>query len=80
MMNIVFSRHARRRLNLYKIDSIDLLSKLNKILINYRPGKYEILLHELKNKYKYPVKIVFEVKVNKIIIITVYPLKKGRKS
>ncbi len=41
-------------------------------------GKYEKVNHDLSNKYGYPLKIVFVIEENDIIVITAYPVKKGR--
>ena len=73
-MNIRFSRHARRRARLYKIqESIveDVLCGANLV-----SGENEVI----KNipGYRYPVKIVAVVEGDVITVVTNYPLKKGR--
>ncbi len=73
---IIFSRHANRRIKLYKIST----NEIEKIIKNtfLKEGKQEIV--EFVKGNNYPIKIVF-VKEDKIItIITAYPLKKGRKN
>jgi len=73
LLEIYFSRHARRRKKLYGISEdviIDILKdkQLSK-------GNQEII--ENVEGFKFPLKVVFVV-TDKITIITTYPLKKGR--
>lgn len=79
-MGINFSRHARRRMRLYKIDETDIRTAVEysittKGLIE---GKHEIINHDLKIKYGYPLKTVFVIENNRVKVITAYPLKKER--
>lgn len=80
---ISFSRHAKRRIKLYKIDERDIIEKINselklqnRLLYNVR---VEFNTTPKYNKIKYPLKIVVEFRGYEIFIITSYPLKKGRK-
>ncbi|MDP3259305.1 MAG: hypothetical protein Q8M34_01780 [Thermodesulfovibrionales bacterium] len=41
-------------------------------------GKNQTVGYELRKKYHYPLKIVFVVKNDNIMVITAYPLKKER--
>lgn len=79
-MIIKFSRHSKRRIKLYNILENDVLNIINKFLTNriIKDGKSEII-ENFKLKHKYPLKIVFEKNKTEVIVITVYPLKKGRK-
>lgn len=54
-MEIKFSRHARRRMQLYKIDEDDVRDIIESVRISERlaVGKHEILNHNLKTKYGY---------------------------
>lgn len=73
-MQIYFSRHAKRRAQLYSIEQ----SKITDLLNNIELSQGE---HEIIKKIKgigYPVKIVFHVEGDTITVITNYPLKKGR--
>jgi hypothetical protein len=72
---IKFSRHAKRRANLYKIPE----STIKKILVdlNLSDGEHEII-SDLPD-FKYPIKIVVSIKNKIITIITNYPLKKGKR-
>lgn len=72
-MEIKFSRHARRRMQLYKILQEDVINTIKAFMANNRSvsGKKEIVNKELS------LKIVFSVERDKIVVITAYPLKKG---
>jgi hypothetical protein len=75
-MKIKFSRHAKRRAELYDISE----SIISKILENRdltHQGTCEIV--EDVEGFKYPLKIIVAVENDIITIITSYPLKKGRK-
>jgi hypothetical protein len=68
-----FSRHARRRANLYKIPEsmireLVVSSELNQgvnNIIKFLPG------------LKYPIKIIVDIEGDTATVITSYPLKKG---
>lgn len=69
---IVWSRHAKRRMNLYKLDHI----AIEKAISSYVSiGKQEILINEKKGKY--PIKVVVDITSEGITVITAFPLKKG---
>jgi hypothetical protein len=73
-VNIIFSRHAKRRAKLYKI-SEDLIEKsIEKSELN--EGIQEII-NEIDG-LSFPLKIVLSVEKNIITVITNYPLKKGK--
>ncbi len=80
MIKFKFSRHANRRLRLYKIDKKAVISSLKKEISKFKFNqKTEIIVNSsFIKKYKYPLKIVFDFKNSEIFIITAYPLKKGR--
>ncbi len=73
-MDIMFSRHAKRRAKLYGIPE----SKVTDILanMNLHQGEHEII-KDIGQKY--PLKIVVSVEKDTLSVITNYPLKKGRK-
>ena len=79
-MRIDFSRHAKRRMQLYKIDEDDVKSTIETALSNRgeTSGKYEEVNNELSEKYGYPLKIVFLIEGGRIIVLTAYPLRKER--
>jgi len=73
-MDIIFSRHARRRAKLYGIPEAAVRTILAKM--NLRKGEHEII-KDIGQKY--PLKIVVSVENETLTVITNYPLKKGRK-
>ena len=75
-MIIRFSRHAKRRVKLYKISE----SKIRKILEKQDLKEGELIIIEDISGFNYPVKIVVKVESDTMIVITNYPLKKGRKN
>ena len=74
-MEIRFSRHAKRRTQLYKISE----STIRKIISNesLSHGRQEIIRQI--DEHKYPLKIILSVEKDIVTIITNYPLKKGRR-
>jgi hypothetical protein len=74
-MEIRFSRHARRRADLYKIPQSTVVAILEKKLLH--PGIHEVV--EKVEGFKYPLKVVVAVEGDLMTVITSYPLKKGRK-
>lgn len=80
-MTIIFSRHAKRRIQLYKIEEKDVTETIEDYIarVGTGSGKHEVINKNLSNKYGYPLKIVFSKENDKIIIVTAYPLRKERK-
>ncbi len=74
-MEIKFSRHAKRRGKLYEIPESTVLKVLEEKELTH--GNHEII--EDVEGFKYPLKIVVTVEDDIIMVITNYPLKKGRK-
>jgi hypothetical protein len=72
-VNIKFSRHAKRRAQLYKL-SMPAIEKIVKGAM-LSEGEHEII-HDIAG-VKFPVKICVAVEGNVAAIITNYPLKKG---
>jgi len=73
-MDIIFSRHAKRRAKPYGIPEstvTDILANMN-----LHQGEHEII-KDIGQKY--PLKIVVSVEKDTLSVITNYPLKKGRK-
>ena len=73
-MEIILSRHAKRRAKLYRIPEstiVDILSSMN-----LRQGDNKIIKDVVG--FKFPLKIIASVEKNVITVITNYPLKKGR--
>ena len=73
-MIIKFSRHASRRLKLYDIPE----EILRDIIIESEidEGYNEII--KTITGFRFPIKIAFAYKNDILIVITAYPLKKGR--
>jgi len=65
-MNFHYSRHAKRRMRLYRISKFTVESLLEGV---QGIGKQEII--KKIHRYKYPIKVVFEIKNDFIMIITV---------
>ena len=74
MMQIHFSRHAKRRVRLYNIAESKIVDVLNDRELSQ--GEHEII--EKIAGIEYMVKIVVRVEDDIITVITSYPLKKGR--
>ena len=74
-----FSRHAKRRMKLYGISEKDVLN----VLTNGRKETSEdgkiFFLHDINEKFKYPVKVITVQSDKTLVIISAYPLKKRRK-
>jgi len=76
-MNIVFSRHAKRRCKLYNIPRekiIDIIKTEGAL----NEGRHEII--KKAGSFIYPLKVIIDVQSEKTTVITSYPLKKGRQS
>jgi len=73
-MTIKFSRHARRRANLYKISEDVICEILSGIDLS--DGEHEIIRNI--TGFRYPIKTVVAVEGTMITVITNYPLKKGK--
>ena len=73
-MEIKFSRHAKRRARLYGVSE----SAVSAILegMNLAQGEHGII-KDIGQKY--PLKILVSVKKDSLSVVTIYPLKKGRK-
>ncbi|MDY6824623.1 MAG: hypothetical protein SWH68_12630 [Thermodesulfobacteriota bacterium] len=73
-MAIKFSRHARRRAQLYNLPE----KVINDIISEAMLSDGEHILIKDITGFKYPVKVVVRVEGDLLTIITNYPLKKGR--
>jgi len=75
-VEIIFSRHAKRRARLYKIP----LSLIKNIIAgeNLRNGKQDIIKDVAG--FNYSLKIIVSVKKDLATVITNYPIKKGFKN
>ena len=82
MIDIEFSRHSKRRMKLYDIDENDIIKAINDYSLNNKLfyGRHDILDKSLSVKYVYPIKIIFSVENGKIVVISVFPFKRGYKN
>lgn len=79
-MDIVFSRHARRRMALYGISRADVVRALKGGTAQTAPqGRKEVTDHRMTEKYGYPLKVVYTEESKQLTVVTAYPLKKERK-
>lgn len=72
-MDIKISRHAKRRIKLYNIPE----EKIIQIISAAQPCRGKQMIVKKIIGYSYPVKIIFELSDNQLIVITCYPLKRG---
>jgi len=71
-MEIEFSRHAKRRMKLYDL-SEDIVYN---ILKSVKDDSTNEIIRKVHG-FEYPIKVVFKKKMNLILVITVYPLKRA---
>ncbi len=79
-MEIRFSRHSRRRIDLYNIDENDVRHLIESVIMDKRltRGKHEEISYDLKKRYNYPLKVVFVIGNDQVTVLTAYPLRKER--
>jgi hypothetical protein len=75
-MKIKFSRHAKRRAKLYRIYLEDIKGLLKST--NLSKGNQGII--KSLEGYTLPIKVVVDVENDIITVITIYPLKKRRRT
>jgi hypothetical protein len=79
-LTVLFSRHARRRMQLYAIDEVDVVETIRSFQCEAEPGKNEVVNKDLSVKYGYPLKVVFSREQDIVSVVTSYPLKRGREN
>lgn len=82
-MKIIFSRHARRRLKLYRIEEKDVVSAIESSSKQKHASSEEriwVVDKSLAVNYLYPIKVVFVQEHGRIVVVTAYPVKKGKQS
>jgi hypothetical protein len=81
-LTVLFSRHARRRMQLYAIDEVDVVETIRSFQCELvpEPGKNEVVNKDLSAKHGYPLKVVFFREQDIVSVVTSYPLKRGRKN
>jgi hypothetical protein len=75
-LKIKYSRHAQRRISLYKIPESLIEDIINKMNLSY--GKQTII--SKVDGFDLPIKIVCDISEDGITVITAYLLKRGKKS
>lgn len=80
-LSVVFSRHARRRMQLYAIEELDVLETIRSFerAVEIEPGMNEVVNEDLSAKFGYPLKVVFFREQDIVSVVTSYPLKRGKK-
>ncbi len=73
-MIINFSRHAKRRARLYGISEATVKGILQTLTLE--DGEHEIV--RTISGFEFPIKVVALVKEERVMVITNYPLKKGK--
>ena len=75
-MNIYFTRHARQRLKLYKIERKDIETLLTEHAADQEPlnEHKEFVSDAFVLTYGFPLKVVFVHEAARIVVITVYRL------
>ncbi|HDZ01704.1 MAG TPA: hypothetical protein ENH52_09635 [Nitrospirae bacterium] len=73
-MKIKFSRHAKRRAKLYKIPGFVISEILENMEFSH--GRNEII--KKAAGFKFPLKIIVDMKNDILTVVTTYPLRKGK--
>jgi hypothetical protein len=74
-MDIRFSRHAIRRMNLYDLKEADVVSIVTENKCEGEIGERFIIIDYSMKKHELPIKVVGIKQEKGIMIVTVYPLK-----
>ena len=74
LMKIKFSRHAKSRARLYKISESVISEILKKMEFSH--GRNEII--KKAAGFKFPLKIIVDMKNDILTVVTTYPLRKGK--
>jgi hypothetical protein len=77
--DIKFSRHAKRRMKLYGISEEDVLNVLRNGRRETSEDGKQIFLHDINEKFKYPVKVIAAHGDKGFVIISTYPFIKRKK-
>jgi hypothetical protein len=79
-VEITFTRHAKNRIKLYRIDRVELIRKVETINVKALPllEKRAFLLEGIRSKIGTAIKVVLIKKRDKILVWTNYPIGKGK--
>jgi hypothetical protein len=80
-MDIHFTRHARNRIRLYRIDREQLLRILNSLDLKSLPASQSrtFFFEGVRSTMGTPIKVIAVRRKDRIVIRTNYPIKKGKK-
>ena len=76
---IEFSRHAKRRMQLYGINEKDVLTVIEKGKKEELANGKIIFVHRIERKFKYPIKVVTSYREGIAMVVTTYPRKRSKK-
>ncbi|NIO16394.1 MAG: DUF4258 domain-containing protein [Deltaproteobacteria bacterium] len=72
-----FSRHAKNNTKLYKIAPNDIEKPIEKPDLSDKGNDKQTTIRRFRDKYfGYPLKVVYKIEKEEVIIVTVYPLKR----
>ena len=76
-MTIRFSRHAKSRMRLYGVEKGDVELAIDRPDAAEKEGARTSVLKAFPGRFsEYPLKVVYEIRPEELLIVTVYPLKK----
>jgi hypothetical protein len=80
-IRIKFSRHSKRRMRLYAISesTVEAIIERHISSAGILYGKNEFVDHQTKSRVGFPIKVVYSLEKNHAVVITAYPLKRGKK-
>ena len=78
-MGIIYSRHASQRVKLYQIDSEEIDHRLAEMDLDSLPlnEKRTFIFEGVRSKAAKPIKVVLVKERSEIVIVTIYPVKRG---
>jgi len=79
-MEIKISRHAKRRMSLYRIDESDVIETIKREMTSMitMSETRTAVNRDLSSKYGFPLKVVFVHEGHTVIVVSAYPVKKER--
>jgi hypothetical protein len=76
---IEFSRHAKRRMQLYGISEEDVFEVLSQGQRETLANGKIVFVYDFERKFSYPIKVVGFQTGGETLIITTYPVKKRKR-
>ena len=79
-MEFTFTRHAKQRIKLYRIDRVELIRKVEDINVKALPllEKRAFLLEGIRSKIGTAIKVVLIKHKDKVVVWTNFPIGKGK--